>query len=173
MKVKLTDVVDVPSLAVTVTVVVPLRLARGSIRIERLGPLLSGNVTPELKIVLVFDSDADSVTEFALDSASSTVKLIVRAVLRGVVYDELSPEIVGGVLTVTVCDADVRPLAETVIVRTPADDARKRKLAVLDPFGIVTVVMFAVSVELRNEPVPVFDRLTTSEPVVSGVPLND
>jgi hypothetical protein len=173
VNVKVRVVVDVPSLAVTVIVVVPLRPARGARRIERLEPLLSGNVTPELKIVLVFDSVADSVTADAPDSASPTVKLIVRAVLRGVVYDEFRPEIVGGVFTVTVCDAEVIPDAETVSVRLPADDARNRKLAVLDPFAIVTDVMFMPSVALRNEPVPECARFTTSEPVVRGVPPND
>src|SRR4051794_16771438 len=96
-----------PSDTVSVTVVVPVRLARGANRIDRLEPLSSGNVMPEFNSRFVFDDVALSVTPDAPVSTSPTVKLIVRLVLRVIVYDADTPLTVGAVSTVMPCDADV------------------------------------------------------------------
>jgi hypothetical protein len=100
-------VVNNPSVAVMVIVVVPERPARGAIRIWRLVPLLSGNVIPELKTTLAFDDVADNETPDAPESASPTLKLIARAVLRGVEYDDPIPAMAGGVSMTMTRDADV------------------------------------------------------------------
>jgi hypothetical protein len=53
----------------------------------------------------------------------------------------------------------------------PLAESRKRKLAVLDPFAIVTEVMFMPSVALRKPPVDELSlRFTVSEPDVTGTP---
>jgi hypothetical protein len=100
-------VVRIPSDTLRVTVVVPARLARGVKRIDRLEPLLSGNVMPEFNRRFVFDDVALSVTLDAPVSTSPTVKLIVRLVLRVIEYDDDNPLTVGAVSTVIPCDADV------------------------------------------------------------------
>jgi hypothetical protein len=170
--VKLFVVVNVPSLAVTVIVVVPVTPLRGAMRIERLTLELSGKVMPEFNTTFWFDDVADITTLDPLVSASPTEKLSVVVVLRRIDVDDGRPTIVGALSIVIVWLPEVKPAALAVIVRTPLAESRNRKLAELDPLGIVTEVIVEPLVVVRNTPVAeVSVRFTTNEPDVIGVPL--
>src|SRR5450432_398952 len=57
-----------------------------------------------------------------------------------------------------------------MIVLLPPLRGRYRKLAELDPAGIVTEPMNAVPAAFTKTPAPVVDRFTVNGPVVSGEP---